>query len=205
MRRAAFSPVAIAGLLFCLGLPASGMAERSRPLPEIRIETRLLGGLDQGLGAASLGLGAGFRDAVLLPSLGLSIVGDPLLSCWLAEATLGLGLGPGFEFYFSISEPLGSVTLEAGGGRRLSLARTALPSGIGAQARLATVKIRTEARLDILADASWTAWTLESAESGNGVVGYASEDALRIFGAGFSFGLTARLSVATRKEAPPGP
>ncbi len=205
MRKAALPGAAIACLIGCLALPEAGQEARVPGFPELRFETRLRGRLDQGPGAAGAGLGVGFGEAFLLPFFGLTIEGDPLLSSWLLETTLGLGLGAGLEMYLSVTEPLGDARLDTGGGRSLFLTRSTLPSGLGARARLGRAKVAQASWLDVFAIVSWTAWGLAGVESSEGSLGYASEDALRVFTAGFSFGLAARLSVPLSGERSFGP
>lgn len=183
---------------FCLGRTSAEAlppppTPAAWPRPELRLDVGVIGGLDGPRGAvASLGLAV--REVPFTPSASVSIEGDSLLATWFLEETLRLEPGPGLAILVGIAQPLMPPALTVEGGRRLLLATSAVPSRFGVEATLFDRPISPQVGFTLVVEGCLTALRIATA-SGGDRPGYASQDAVGAFSAGFQAALAGRLSI----------
>jgi len=177
----------------------------SLPPPDLRIEAAGLLGLDDPFRGGRMSVGVGFGDAVLLPSLRLALAGDLGLAAWLVEPSIAIALGSGLSLFAGLVETLGPPELEIGATRRLKLKIASIPALFGVEARFGGTSLSPALKVETYTSIEWTAWSIAGLDSTEKMPGYASDDALRVFSAGFRAALSARLSLSpwSARLAPP--
>lgn len=182
-------------LFFCL-IPALLGAEPPSPAPpslEFSLDLGPLFDLEGSPVGVRLGCGLRSPRLPLLPALRLGLTGDRALSSVFLEGGLELGTGKGLAGSLGLLQALGRPSLALGPSESLLLEADRPLLRLGCEALLLRRALGERTELQLLAALTWGTLLARERDGSAEAPGLASDEALRLFAAGFRGRLGLRL------------